>query len=322
MEDRTGVARSREFASSRFCHLCGRQLVGRYVRYETGLTVCQSCETTRPRCARCAVPLPDRVIATRTPSAATLCAECSRSTPRCAACRQPILGVFYSFEELLPASGDRKFCARCVQHRPRCDLCSAPVADGAAPVADGQWRCALCAADLLTAEDAVLGVYRQAMAAFARVVGSRLAQTPRLELVSRREMGALRRRYSRTSGATGGPRPESAGHHVLGYFVYSNGTSTIYVEHALPRPVLLGTLAHELGHAWQAERAPGLRDLLLCEGFAEWVAHRVLVGAGLQAAAARSTRRDDVYGRGLRHFLDLERTHGRDAVLAAIQSRA
>jgi hypothetical protein len=316
-----GMVHGRDLASSQYCHLCGRQLVGRYVRYETGLTVCQTCETTRPRCARCAVPLPDSAIASRATGAPALCAACSQATPRCASCRQPILGVFYSFEDLSPTSGERKFCARCVQHRPRCDLCSAPVAEGATPVADGQWRCALCASDLALGEEAVLAVYRQATDAFARVVGSRLGETPRLEVVSRREMGALRRRYGRATGAASGSRPDAGSHHVLGYFVSSNGKSAIYVERALPRPVLLGTLAHELGHAWQAERAPGLRDLLLCEGFAEWVAHRVLVGAGLQVAAARATRRDDVYGRGLRHFLDLERAHGRAAVLAAIQNR-
>jgi hypothetical protein len=315
------MARGRDVAPSRFCHLCGRPLVGRYVRYESGLTVCQTCETTRPHCPRCAVPLSDRAISARSAGNPALCAACSRATPCCSSCGQPILGVFYSFEELLPASAERKFCARCVQHRPRCDLCSAPVADGATPVADGQWRCALCAADVVLGQEAVLTVYQQATAAFARVVGSRLGETPRLETVSRREMGALRRRYGRVTGAAGGSRPDGAGHHVLGYFVFSNSKSTIYVEQALPRPVLLGTLAHELGHAWQAERAPGLRDLLLCEGFAEWVAHRVLVGVGLQAAAARATRRDDIYGRGLRHFLELERTRGRDAVLATIQSR-
>lgn len=319
------MARARDFASSRFCHLCGRQLIGRYVRYETGLTVCASCERTRPRCARCSVPLSDSAItAAHGSGSVSLCAECSRTASRCAACAQPLLGVFYTFENPLVvnagASQERKFCARCVQHRPRCDLCSAPVPEGATPVADGQWRCGVCATDLVLAEDGVRMVYRQATAAFANVVGSALRETPRLEVVGRREMGALRRRYAR--GAAGvRPDGDSHGdtHHVLGYFVSSKGTATIYVEQALPRPLLLGTLAHELGHAWQAERAPGLRDLLLSEGFAEWAAHRVLVGAGLQAIAARATRRDDIYGRGLRHFLALERRAGRAAVLGAIQ---
>jgi hypothetical protein len=46
----------------------------------------------------------------------------------------------------------------------------------------------------------------------------------------------------------------------------------------------------------------------------------VLVDAGEQTLAARATRRDDIYGRGLRHFLKLEAAHGRPAVLKAIES--
>ncbi|HEV2238577.1 MAG TPA: hypothetical protein VGR57_18105, partial [Ktedonobacterales bacterium] len=93
--------------------------------------------------------------------------------------------------------------------------------------------------------------------------------------------------------------------------------SSVYVEIGLPRSLLLGTLAHELAHAWQSETAVPAGDPLLREGFAEWVAHQVLVSAGHRAVAVRATRREDTYGRGLRHFLTLERTSGRAAVLAA-----
>jgi hypothetical protein len=36
----------------------------------------------------------------------------------------------------------------------------------------------------------------------------------------------------------------------------------------------------------------------------------VLVARGLTALAERATRRDDVYGRGLRHFLNIENRFG------------
>jgi hypothetical protein len=319
--------------SSRFCHLCGRRLVGRFIRYDTGLTVCMPCETSRPHCARCRLPLADSAVAAaRSTGGPQLCGDCARLAPRCIACQQPILGVYYTIEELLPTSDARRFCARCVQHRPRCDLCDAPVAEGSAPLSDGQWRCALCASDLVLGDEAVRAVYAQANSLFARVVGGDLRATPRLLVLSRREMSQVRRRYDRPDrGANGsngshganGSKPDPGAsplvHHVLGYFVRSGGSSTIYVERGLPRVVLLGTLAHELGHAWQAENVPAVRDALLCEGFAEWVAHRVLVAAGQQLSAARATRRDDLYGRGLRHFLGVERRHGRAAVLAALQ---
>ena len=97
---------------------------------------------------------------------------------------------------------------------------------------------------------------------------------------------------------------------MLGYFVQAHGTATIYVEEYLPRGLLLGTLAHELAHAWQTEQMLHLKDARVREGFAEWVAYRVLVARGLTALAERATRRDDVYGRGLRHFLNIENRFG------------
>lgn len=304
-----------------YCHLCGDRLVGRYYTYGDRLTVCEACHASRPRCARCRVPLDDAALAasrTAPRGEPALCGACRRTAPRCASCHGPIIGTYYTFEELPASSQARQFCGNCVAHRPRCDLCQAPVAPGAVPLDDGQYRCALCAGDLVLREGEVQSVYREALGAFERVVGERLRETPRLEVVNRLRMGEVRRRHERagahagTAGAAG-----AAGHHVLGYFVRSGGASAVYVERALPRGLLLGTLAHELGHAWQTERAPALRDPLLNEGFAEWAAHHVLLARGQQALAARATRRDDLYGRGLRHFLDVERKGGRGAVLAA-----
>src|SRR5262249_24105032 len=128
-----------------------------------------------------------------------------------------------------------------------CDLCAAPVAEGAAPLADGQWRCAHCARDLILDDKAVQAVYAEALRAFGQVTGSTVRATPGLEVVSRTQMGAIRRRYGHEARGT---RPDAApGYHVLGYFVRRGNETTIYVERALPRGVLLGTLAHELGHA-------------------------------------------------------------------------
>ena len=304
--------------ASAFCHLCGGRLRGRYYTYDDRLTVCEACHASRPRCARCRVPLDDAALAASRAAPKgepLLCGSCRRTAPRCASCGGPIIGTYYTFEELPATSDARRFCGTCVAHRPRCDLCRAPVAPGAAPLDDGQYRCALCASDLVLREGDAQAVYREALAAFERVVGDRLRETPRLEVVSRLRMGEVRRRHERAGVSMG--TAETAGHHVLGYFVRSGGASTVYVERALPRGLLLGTLAHELGHAWQTERAPSLRDPLLNEGFAEWVAHHVLLARGQQALAARATRRDDLYGRGLRHFLEIERKGGRGAVLAA-----
>jgi hypothetical protein len=225
----------------------------------------------------------------------------------------PITSTWYTFEELLPTGAPRKFCSRCVQGRPRCDLCRAPVADGAQPLADGQYRCALCLSEIVLEVADVLTFYHEAVDQMAQVLRGQLRETPRLEIVSRRTMGEIRRRYEHRSS-----EPAAASHHVLGYFVQAHGESSIYAEACLPRGLLLGTLAHELAHAWQTEQGLHLKDALVREGFAEWVAYRVLTARGLSPLAERATRRDDIYGRGLRHLLNIENRFG----FAGVMKRA
>lgn len=306
--------------SSHFCHLCGQRLHGRYYRYGNSLVVCSACYTARPHCARCDAPLDDASIALRrhaTTDEPPLCASCLRTAPRCAACQRHIVGTWYTFEELVAPAAVRHFCERCVSSRPRCDLCRVPVALNAVTLDDGQYRCSVCASDMTLGETEAQAVYADALKAFTRVVGSAPRRTPQLEVVSRLRMGEVRRAYERKRVGS----EAAAGHHVLGFFVSSSGVSSIYVERALPRGLLLGTLAHELGHAWQAERAPKVSDPLICEGFAEWAAHHALVASGLHTLAARATRRDDLYGRGLRHMLEVERVRGHGAVLAVARGQ-
>jgi hypothetical protein len=82
--------------------------------------------------------------------------------------------------------------------------------------------------------------------------------------------------------------------------------------------LLLGTLTHELGHAWQAEQLgpnAAALDPLLSEGFAEWVAYSSLLARGFRTLAARARDRQDDYGLGLNRFLEIERSGGRPAAL-------
>ena len=307
---------------SRFCHLCGQGLAGRYYRYENGLVCCATCQATRPRCARCNLPLDDASLARAARAGEPrLCGDCWQSALRCNSCHQPIAGSWTTFEEMLQATPVRNFCEQCVRQQPRCDICRVPVGKGTKAEPDGLYRCERCTATMVREVTDAHAVYTEATARFARLVDAPLRQAPRLEVVSRREMGEVRRRYEQHLHLPSGEAPGTGSHHVLGFFVAAHGDSAIYVERRLPRQLLLGTLVHELAHAWQAEYAPGVRDPELCEGFAEWAAHGALVASGEQHMAARATRRDDLYGRGLRRFLAAQRTGGRAKALALARGK-
>ena len=104
--------------------------------------------------------------------------------------------------------------------------------------------------------------------------------------------------------------------------VYAGKDYAIVQETASLRPVEGGidepiprVTAHELAHAWQSFHAPSTQSLQIVEGFAEWVAYRVLLALGQQRDAARLTRRDDLYGKGLQYFIALEQRSGQQGVL-------
>ncbi len=138
---------------------------------------------------------------------------------------------------------------------------------------------------------------------------------PLLRIVDPAELALVRRRHEHLTPPIGAIKP-----HILGFFEQHGHKRTIYIERALPRATLIGTLAHEYAHAWQADHAPQQQSTLQREGFAEWLSHRILVALGHIREAARATRREDDYGRGLRHFLALEQQHGRQEVFEAARS--
>jgi hypothetical protein len=152
-------------------------------------------------------------------------------------------------------------------------------------------------------------VIQQARAVFDRDV----QHIPLLRIVEPSELAIARRRHEHLTPTIGATKQ-----HVLGFFEQQGRERTIYIERGLPRATLIGTLAHEYAHAWQADHAPQKQDLLKREGFAEWLAYRILVALGHTREAARATRREDDYGRGLRYFIALEQQSGRHAVFQEV----
>jgi hypothetical protein len=249
-----------------------------------------------------------------------LCSRCVRETFACDICHEPILGSWYTFQELVATPEPRRYCAECMRDRPRCDLCQSPTGPGAMTLTDGQYRCMVCASDLVIGEPAIRLVYTEALKQLEQIVDAPLRHTPPLDVVNRRRMGETRRTYAREAGQMGATHGEDGGaaRHVLGFFVRTQGRPIIYVEAGLTRGLLLGTLAHELGHAWQSEQlgaSAGAIDPLVSEGFAEWVAYHTLMARGMRTLATRARERQDLYGRGLERLLDIEQARGRAEAL-------
>jgi hypothetical protein len=191
-----------------------------------------------------------------------------------------------------------------------CDICGVPLGADGQQLSGGQFRCGACARTIVLDNDTIQTLYRLVIQQTSSFLDSPVRQVPKLQIVEPAELAAVRSRHEAITPPTGGTKQ-----HVLGFFEQRGHARTIYIERGLPRATFIGTLAHEYAHAWQADHAPHKQDLLLREGFAEWLAYRVLIAQGHTREAARATRREDEYGRGLRHFIALEQQSGRQRVL-------
>jgi len=108
---------------------------------------------------------------------------------------------------------------------------------------------------------------------------------------------------------------------TLGIYARRGMRRGIYVQIGLPRTLFLQVAAHEFAHAWQGENCPTLRDAIIHEGFAEWVAYRVIGFHRFGDSQERMLARRDIYGRGLRWALETEARDGAQAVIDACRNK-
>jgi hypothetical protein len=142
-------------------------------------------------------------------------------------------------------------------------------------------------------------VYGQLVERAGEVLGIRLERTPVLVIDDASTLGE---RHGEDGPADG----------LCGLYLRdANGNASIHVLSHLPAPRGAAVLAHELAHAWQAENCPEEQGTRLREGFAEWVAWRLLDGwEGGEPERAFIEARTDEYGMGFRLFRGLEESRG------------
>ena len=141
---------------------------------------------------------------------------------------------------------------------------------------------------------------RRVCADAAKWLGMQLRRPCQLRLVSRRQLMSLLEKSSLHSLDA-----DSRGR-CFGLFIREGDHRSIFVEYGLPQIVLLEVMAHEYAHAWQSEQCPPDDTGEVQEGFAEWVAYKLLEGWGCWRRSNRMLRRDDLYGRGLKLMLQWE----------------
>jgi len=219
-----------------------------------------------------------------------ICAFCLLELERCASCGRPVDDGIE-----LKDGTHRVFCHTCVQTLPACLACQAPVDARGSRLPDGRVRCRFCDVTAVDDPAQAQALYEQVLKIAAQRLGLELSIPTVLVPVDADQLRAVLQQIEGVHQTEARP--------PRGVYARKGMKRGIYVEMGLPRVQMIEVIAHELGHAWQAERKPLLNDPLLVEGFAEWVAYKVLAVLGASTAMDLMRARTDVYGQGLRQVL-------------------
>ncbi|HUP27831.1 MAG TPA: protein DA1 [Chloroflexia bacterium] len=239
----------------------------------------------------------------------SLCSDCYRERLCCAAC-----GSHVGNQAVLLEGEPQVYCHFCFEQRPRCDTCSRPVGSHYWARPDGRQLCDRCQSTSVSDPAQAHALYRRVRADLARYLGMSLQETCQLKLVSRQQLLQLIDKsslYHLDADSKG---------RCFGLFIREGEHRAIFVEYGLPRIVLLEVLAHEFTHAWQSENCRSDQAPEIQEGFAEWVAYKLLENLGCRRRSERMLRRDDMYGRGLKRVLQWEKEGGKAGVFWRVRN--
>lgn len=198
-------------------------------------------------------------------------------------------------------------CRHCHRTAPRCDGCGVPVGGNHVRLPDGRNICPRCHQTAVYDQARARELFERVAGVITDQLGLGLNVGTDFTLVDHQHLQRLV-----TESPSDLPEEPSK---VVGLFARKGRQRVMYLLSGMPQIVLIQVTAHEWAHAWQGENCPLLRDYLVREGFAEWVAYKTLQAMGAVKKMAVMEQRDGIYGDGLRKMLALERRAGVAGVL-------
>ena len=245
-----------------------------------------------------------------------VCSTCTLYLRVCVTCGKSIHRKFYEFDRVGP------YCENCRIERSPCDVCGAPLTDQRWQLSDGRIACDYCNQTAVHTPAAANMLYEEMKAVVNQLLGLSLNIPTGLALVDRNQLAEIieQQQARENDAALENPAEQNLDldpQRTLGIYARRGMRRGIYVQTGLPRLLFFQVAAHEYAHAWQGENTPLLRNQLIHEGFAEWVAYSVLGRYGYRRSQERMRSRTDIYGQGLKWALETEGRLGATGVIEA-----
>jgi len=233
-----------------------------------------------------------------------ICVTCAQRIKICLTCGKRVRGRYWDVDGVGP------YCEKCHQERPPCDICTAPLGDERWKLSDGRVFCGHCHSTGVFSLQEAKSLYEESKNIISQTLGLELNIPTALVLVDRDQLTEVIQKQSNGSSDLDIEK-------TMGIYARRGMKRGIYVQTGLPRLLFLQVASHEYAHAWQGENCPLLQNSLVLEGFAEWVAYRVLEYYGYKDQMTRMKARDDIYGQGLHWALGVEVQSGELGVIEA-----
>jgi len=191
--------------------------------------------------------------------------------------------------------------------------------DIAARLGDGREICSACFSSAVTGQQRISAIADVVQTSIVELLGKEFDRIP----VRAVPMNVLQDKLNEFSYVSKqkDPNPDNFVRE-LGVFTVSGRKTEILVLDALPEDLAWQTIAHEMAHAWQHQHYPMASELVIVEGFAQWVAEQIAHKHFKRTGLEKLRNRRDLYGRGFRVMTRLEDRGGKELVLKALEQNA
>lgn len=229
----------------------------------------------------------------------------------CNSCGQVIQGRYYRFFIY-----DEVYCNYCFTNYNHCTHCGVPIGTKGVMLTDGQFICPRCYKSSVLSETTALSIFAEVRNEMQYQLGLVVNHNVGIIMVDKKQLEQMGKSLGKGNDAV----------NLRGfYYRVVTGTkiyeSNIFLLYGVPWEKMVGTVAHEYTHAWQTENCPRGQNIVLVEGFAQWVAYKILISKGYQREAKHLTNMPDpVYGNGLRYMLELEKSYGVSGVINYVKT--
>ena len=220
-------------------------------------------------------------------------------------------------------------CPECLK-KPRCFACQIP-ADGKA-LPDGRVICSECAKSAVSDENDARGIFLAVRNELKYNLGFSTDHPIHFFLIDQKTLHEKSRGESGVVTEQGlfeylAEMKKVVTRNLLGRKISEKEEKTserfnIYALDGLPKERMEYVMAHELGHDWLVTHYPGIRDLAVKEGFAEyvgWLYNRLHKRDYLNKRIEMNN--DPVYGKGFRLIKGVADKEGLEGVMKFLRSK-